>query len=473
MSRIISIASGKGGVGKTSFSINLSSALAQLGRSVCLIDADLGMANVDVALNLSPKRTLEDVVLQKASVSEVAITISPYLDVVPGASGIPALADLNRQQRQHLIEGFKALEHYDFIIVDNSPGIAPSVLSFCLAAREIIMVMTPDVTSMTDGYALLKSLKDNGLQFPPFLLVNRARGQMGTKRVWTRMNAACRKYLNLPILFLGAVPESPDFQLELERQQPIVKLLPDHQAARCFQTIAARLQSRPRRNLFQLEPDDFWEKVLIQVRTRIPPTDSHREEQLKEPLQFGSAQDPQKLLEQVLSGIDTLLRLPSSWWTAMSSGPDLLQRLAERIEGLRGRIVDSSSTMDERPLQVGFIASDASIRDMVSDILSPSEYTALDLREDPSLAEQCHVVIYCMDRAREHPEEILNRLRAVPVIILAGFGTAPDALFLKRRLNIQNIIRPPFRINEIYAALQALKSQSAARPSESQSTCLR
>ncbi len=469
MSRIISIASGKGGVGKTSCSINLSSALAQQGISVCLIDADLGLANIDVALNLSPQRTLEDVVQQKATISEVAIEVHPYLDVIPGASGIPALAALNRQQRKLLIESFKALESYDYIIIDNSPGIAPSVLSFCLAAREIILVLTPDATSMTDGYALLKSLKDNGLQFPPFLLVNRARGQKGTKGIWTRLNNASQKFLNIPVLFLGAVPESSDFHLELKHHQPIVNVLPDHQAAHCFQAIADRLQNRPRQKLFHVKPDDFWEKVLVQYRTRIPPKTSNQRLSPQEPLQFGAAQDPKKLLEQVLAGLDILLGLPTTWWANLKHGPKLLRELAGKIERLQSRIIDSTFNMEEHPLQVGFIAHDPNIRDMVNDILSAPEYTAFDLLEAPSLVEKAQVVIYCMDRALEHPEEILHSLGSTPLIILAGFGTAPDALFLKSRLNIVGIIRPPFRINEIYQALQNLKNQGSVQDIHHQS----
>jgi len=462
VSRIVSIASGKGGVGKTSFAINLSSAIAHQGHSVCLIDADLGLANIDVALNLTPQLTLEDVVFQKASLPEVALRVSPCLDIIPGASGIPALASLDQDQRRKLIEGFKALQSYDFIIIDNSPGIAPSVLSFCLASREVVLIMTPDKTSLTDGYALLKSLKDNGLEFPPFLVLNRARGQKSTKATWTRINNACKKFLNLPILFLGAVPESPNFQLELEHHQPIVNLDPDHQVAHCFQTIAARLQNRPRKNLFAIKPEDFWEKALIQYRTRIAPQPASVRRQPEKPLRFGAAHDPKSLLDQVLSGLDTLLGLPSTWWTSLGNGPQLLRELADRTESLQSRIIDSAFQMEKHPLPVGYIATDPHIKDMLVDVLNTPEYTALDLHGDPSQAEQSHAVIYCMNRDQGHPEEILNQLKSVPVIILAGFGTAPDALYLRRRLNIVSVVSPPFRINEIYAALQDLSGQDAA-----------
>jgi flagellar biosynthesis protein FlhG len=461
VSRIVSIASGKGGVGKTSFAINLSSAIAHQGHSVCLIDADLGLANIDVALNLSPQLTLEDVVFQKASLPEIALKVSPCLDIIPGASGIPALATLSQDQRKRLIEGFKALQPYDFIIIDNSPGIAPSVLSFCLASREVVLIMTPDKTSLTDGYALLKSLKDNGLEFPPFLVLNRARGQRGTKATWTRINNACRKFLNLPVLFLGAVPESPDFRLELEHHRPIVDLDPDHQVAHCFQTIAARLQNRPRKNLFAVKPEDFWEKALIQVRTRIAPQPAPPRGQPEKPLRYSAAQDPESLLDQVLSDLDTLLGLPSTWWANLGNGPQLLRELATRTESLQSRVIDSAFQMEKHPIPVGFIATDPHIRDMLVDVLNTPEYSALDLLEEPGRVEQSHTVIYCMDRDKSHPEEILNRLKTVPVIILAGFGTAPDALYLRRRLNIVSTIRPPFRIDEIYAALQDLSGQGA------------
>ena len=158
MARIITITSGKGGVGKTSISLNLSLSLASKGFKVCLFDADLGLANVNILTGIYPKKDIESVITGLCSLNEIIIKDFQGIDIIPGASGVKKIANLSQTQIGTLISAFLDLEEYDYFIFDTSAGISSQVISFCMASHEIILVATCEPTSLTDAYSMLKVL---------------------------------------------------------------------------------------------------------------------------------------------------------------------------------------------------------------------------------------------------------------------------------------------------------------------------
>lgn len=192
MSRTLAIASGKGGAGKTSLAVNLAFALARTGSRVCLLDADLGLSNVDIVLGITTDYTLEDVLFGGLPMEQAVTPVGPGVDVVAGSSGVARLAELTRQQRARLAGQFAKLSAYDFLLVDNSPGISRQVSALCLACQELVVVVNPEAPSMTDAYALIKVLKENGLCKSPAVVVNRAENAaQAHSEGFSRISATC------------------------------------------------------------------------------------------------------------------------------------------------------------------------------------------------------------------------------------------------------------------------------------------
>jgi MinD-like ATPase involved in chromosome partitioning or flagellar assembly len=275
ITRIASIASGKGGVGKTTVTVNLAWALAESGLKTCLLDADLGLANVDILLGLNPVKTLEHVLFEKLPLEEITLSVRKNLDVIPASSGVSRMAELSRSRRSALLSEFKKLEQYHYILIDNSPGISAQVISFCLSSREIIVVVTPEVTSLTDSYALIKVLKENGLWWNPLLLINRASDPQQAKRIFEKIQGVAQKFLNLNCGYLGYVVEDPQVPLSVKKQASLLELSPSSPAALCFRRIARRLIERCEKKGHDISPEQFWDQsiMLLQQRPRfeMPP----------------------------------------------------------------------------------------------------------------------------------------------------------------------------------------------------------
>ena len=158
MPRIITVTSGKGGVGKTNITTNLSLHLAAMGFNPCILDADLGLANINILLGINPEHTLKDVINNNFKLSDIIIKDYNGIDIIPGSSGIEDMANIGQGSLDKLIESFSPINAYDFLFIDTAAGISSDIISFCLASNEIIIVITPEPTSLTDAYALLKVL---------------------------------------------------------------------------------------------------------------------------------------------------------------------------------------------------------------------------------------------------------------------------------------------------------------------------
>ena len=241
-SRVIAVASGKGGVGKTSVSVNLALALAQGGRRVVLFDADLGMANAEVVLGVRPVATLMEVVYGRRDITGV-MTPAFGLSLVSGGSGLAELANLNRLQRQRLLTEITGLsDHADVVIVDTGAGLSKTVLGFVAAAGEVIVVVTPEPTSLTDAYGLIKVLDRYRVHREVMVLANRVSGAREGQQVFRRLAAVAGRYLpNIELHPAGYVREDPQAGRAVRHQVPLVYFSPRSPAATDLATVARDL----------------------------------------------------------------------------------------------------------------------------------------------------------------------------------------------------------------------------------------
>ncbi len=257
MARIIIITSGKGGVGKTNLAVNLAAALALAKQATCLFDADLGLANVNLLLGLYPEQSLADVVSGRCRLPQIVMRNAGF-DIVPGSSGVNALSGLAPERRESLIASLSDLQKYDFVLFDTSAGISSDVLAFCLCAPEIILVIVPEVTSLTDAFALLKVLAQNGFKATARVTVNRCRDRAAGRRVFDRFRQTVRQHLKMDLSLLGVIPDDGGVPDAVAAQQPFVQRHPDGPASREVTAMAHRLMREPPEELYPSGVQSFW-----------------------------------------------------------------------------------------------------------------------------------------------------------------------------------------------------------------------
>lgn len=237
----IAIASGKGGVGKTNVAVNLSVALAQMGRSVMLFDADLGLANADLLLGLRPTRTLHDLVAGRAdSLDEILVQGPHGLMLVPSASGIGTMANLTPAEHAGLIRAFSTYDRpLDVLIVDTAAGVQDSVTSFCRAVQHVFVVVCDEPASLTDAYALIKVLhQEHGIR--RFRVIcNMLSSQESGRKLMQKLTAVCGQYLPDVVLDAAAgIPMDENLRRAVVRREPVVSLFPGSPAGRAFTELA-------------------------------------------------------------------------------------------------------------------------------------------------------------------------------------------------------------------------------------------
>lgn len=229
----IAVSSGKGGVGKTSLSVNLAASLASHGKNVLLVDGDLGLANIDVVLGLALQRTMRDAVDSNADLSGVAVTVIPGLTVLPASSGVPEMANLPLEAQSLLIKKLDAMAaDYDYIMIDTAAGLGESVLWFNNWAQENIVIFSPDPTSMTDAYALIKVLNTRQNKTRFHLVANSVQSQKQGLAIFDKMGAVLDRFLGIRPLSLGILPHDRAVADGIRRQKPFVVSEPQSRAAR-------------------------------------------------------------------------------------------------------------------------------------------------------------------------------------------------------------------------------------------------
>jgi flagellar biosynthesis protein FlhG len=244
--RTLAIASGKGGVGKSNLAANLAVALGEMGARVLLLDADLAQANLDLLLGLNPRFDLQHVVSGEKSIEEIVVEGPRGVSLVPAASGVPALADLDDYRLECLLRGLGNLEtETDLILIDVASGSSRQVLTFCLAADEVMVVTTPEMPAFSDAYGMIKLLQQSGLSRPPHLVVNAAASPEEAEEVAHRLRVVARRFLQLEPDSWGFVPFDAAVPRAVRRQEPVVTAFPGSPAAQAYRAIAARLWESP------------------------------------------------------------------------------------------------------------------------------------------------------------------------------------------------------------------------------------
>lgn len=235
--RVAIVASGKGGVGKTTFSVNVSLALTQLGYRVTLLDADLGLANVDVMLGINPRYNLSHVLRGEKKIRD--IMHQEYgLNIVAGGSGIPELFMLDDNDIAVCVEALAELETMtDILIIDSGAGISPQLLSFVDAADDVIVVCTPEPTSLTDAYALIK-VCSSSTRKDIICVVNRAKDETDAKSTFRKLAITADRFLGIKLRLLGWIPDDPTVTKAIREQRPVVAQFPKSPAARSIRQLA-------------------------------------------------------------------------------------------------------------------------------------------------------------------------------------------------------------------------------------------
>ncbi len=240
--RTVAVASGKGGVGKSSLVANVAVALGQRGVNVLLVDADLSQANLDLLLGLTPRYDLQHVLRGEKSLADIVMEGPAGVRLVPASSGVPEFADLDDFRRESLLRGLSTLERdADLILMDIASGVSRQVMSFCLAADEVLVVTTHELPAFSDAYALIKLLAQNGLEAPPHLVVNMADNAEEAEETAHRIGVVSRRFLSLELDPWGFVPYDPAVPRAVRRQEPVVLATPQSPAARAYRELAARL----------------------------------------------------------------------------------------------------------------------------------------------------------------------------------------------------------------------------------------
>jgi flagellar biosynthesis protein FlhG len=265
--RVIAVTSGKGGVGKTSVSVNLAVAMAMSGRRVMLLDGDLGLANVDVMLGLQPSCNLSHVLAGHCTLEETLLEGPGGVLVVPAASGKQNMAELSPAQHAGLIRAFSEYSQpLDTLIVDTAAGIAGSVITFSLACQQVIVVVTNDPASITDAYALIKVLnRDHGINRVQ-VLANMAATPGEVRAIYDNLRRVAERFLDVTLSFMGSVPNDEWLRRAVRRQRAVVEAYPGSPAAKAFRELAEKADSwsvphGARGNL------EFFVERLVQEKT--------------------------------------------------------------------------------------------------------------------------------------------------------------------------------------------------------------
>ncbi len=262
--QVVAVTGGKGGVGKTNVSINLSLALAEMGRRVALLDADLGLANIDVLLGLSTKNNLADVLDGNASLDEIMLKGPGGIRIIPASSGTQSMASLSQQQHAGLIHAFSDIgEQIDVLIIDTAAGISDTVVSFVRAAQEVLVVVCDEPTSITDAYALIKLLNRDYDMFRFRVLANMTRNVQEGQKLFNKLTTVTDRFLDVTLQYVGQIPFDESVRKAVQKQKAVYQMSPRSKASVAFRALAQKVDvwpipSSPRGHL------EFFVERLVQ-----------------------------------------------------------------------------------------------------------------------------------------------------------------------------------------------------------------
>ncbi len=246
IARVITVTSGKGGVGKSSVTINLALQMKKLGKRVIILDADFGLANVEIMLGIRPMYSLADVLYHGKDVKDIITTTPMGLNFISGGSGLRELVDMTREQLSMLVQKLYELDELaDIVIIDTGAGISESVLEFVAVSSEVLLIATPEPTSLTDAYALLKTLHKKEEFLPENttikLIANRTFSSKDGKDLYDKLNVVAERFLNFKLEYLGNIPHDQNIMRACIQQKPIIMAYPNSPASLALEQLAIQL----------------------------------------------------------------------------------------------------------------------------------------------------------------------------------------------------------------------------------------
>lgn len=264
--RVIAVTSGKGGVGKSNLVTNLALALASCNKQVLVLDADLGLANVDVLVGINPRYNLSHAISGKKLLSDIVVSGPLDVKIVPGATGIWELANLDDGKREKLLADLHALEsHFDFVLIDTGAGISRNVLGFVLSAHDVVVVTTPEPTAVMDAYSLIKVTVQQAPRTNLHLVVNMAQNDADANQTSQKILLVSQRFLGVKVNSLGTVFADRNVSQAVTLQQPFFLTFPSCRASRCVRKIAQRILTLDAESNGERGLSGFLKKLLTQI----------------------------------------------------------------------------------------------------------------------------------------------------------------------------------------------------------------
>lgn len=244
--KVIAVSGGKGGVGKTNVSLNTSVALAQMGKRVLVLDADLGLANVDVMLGLRVQRNLSHVLSGECELDDIIIEGPAGVKIIPATSGTQSMVDLSPAEHAGLIRAFSDMQtQFDFLVIDTAAGISDMVLSFARAAQDVMLVVCDEPTSITDCYALMKLLSRDHDVFKFKVIANMVRSAKEGQHLFSKLTKVSDRFLDVALELVGVIPFDENIRKSVRKQKVIVEAFPESPAAVAFKMLAKNITGWP------------------------------------------------------------------------------------------------------------------------------------------------------------------------------------------------------------------------------------
>ncbi len=261
--KVIAVSSGKGGVGKTNVSVNLATSLANEGKEVLLLDADLGLANVDVLLGLNPVYDLSHVITGECTLEEVMIDGPSNLKVIPASSGVSRMANLSAAEQAGLINAFSELGHaIDVMVIDTAAGISESVINFCCASQEVIVVVCDEPASITDAYAFIKVMSREHKVERFQILANMTHTTHEGRELFLKLSKATDRFLDVMLTFIGTIPYDERLRKAVQHQRAVVEAFPRSPSALALKRIARQVNKWPETGQMGGQLEFFIERLI-------------------------------------------------------------------------------------------------------------------------------------------------------------------------------------------------------------------
>ncbi len=260
MPRVIAVTSGKGGVGKSNFVLNVGIALAMMDCTVQILDADLGLANLDILLGVRPMRNLDDVVSGSTALEDIIVKTDYGVDLIPGSSGEQSMADLDEANLDSLIKAVGDISRdKDFLLVDTGAGISKSVVSFLMAVPEVLVAVSSEPTSLTDAYALIKVLIKNGFEGRISIFASEVKDGSEGRAIFKKVSSAAQRFLHVQLDYAGCVCRDEKLKLAVGEQVPVIDRFPSAEISRCYRVIATTMLGQEAE---EISNDKLWSRMV-------------------------------------------------------------------------------------------------------------------------------------------------------------------------------------------------------------------